>query len=436
LITILLALGSVFLTFLLGKKLFNEKVGLLSAVFISLSLYHVQNSAWATLDIPNCFFLVLTVYLAFNMYEKRTVKSYILTGVSLGILTGTKYIGAVVLISILLVHFYHKEEKFSFSSFRKNLSSKNLWLLIISAVIVFLLTTPGIMLRPKSFAHSLLALFFRDAGRGYNEVFGFGIFLSAIKNYSIVTDPFLTVVMILGLLIPFKKRLDKDVPVLIIIIIFLIAFGSSLASRQIIAVLPLTSVLGAGAVSIAYNKIKFISRPIWITILFLWISFALVYNLFGIHLRNNDTRTEAAYFIKSTLPEGSSIGATSIGNYLRWDWMFPKIDTLSYKVINALEQPQFLILTSYDFKRMEEALKSDNLNNYSWDPEYSYKWYRGKPPSEEVFRFYDEVLNNKGIKYKYRLIKKFEKNVFIPIEFPPPYIWIYEKFENQVTIKY
>lgn len=51
-------------------------------------------------------------------------------------------------------------------------------------------------------------------------------------------------------------------------------------------------------------------------------------------------------------------------------------------------------------------------------------------PSEEVFRFYDNILNEKGKKYKYRLIKKFEKNIFIPIEFPPPQIRTYERVED------
>jgi len=58
------------------------------------------------------------------------------------------------------------------------------------------------------------------------------------------------------------------------------------------------------------------------------------------------------------------------------------------------------------------------------------EWYQAHPPSEEVFRFYDDILNEKGEKYKYRLIKKFEKNIFIPIEYPPPQVRIYERVEE------
>ena len=144
-------------------------------------------------------------------------------------------------------------------------------------------------------------------------------------------------------------------------------------------------------------------------------------------MRKSDTRTEAAHFIDENIPGGSTIGATSIGDYPRFSWMMPKIDEKKYKVVDALEKSEFIVLTSYDYAAMEKALLSDKLHNYVWDSKFSKEWYLSHPPSEEVFRFYDNILNNKGEKYKYRLVKKFEKDIFIPIEFPPPQIRIYER---------
>jgi hypothetical protein len=429
-VTILLGLGAVFLTFILGKKLYNEKVGLLSALFISLSLYHVQNSSWATLDVPNSFFFILTIYLAYRMHEKPTVKFYLLTGISLGILTGTKYTGAISLIIILILHFHRGfVSKKKLSDIIKMSFSKNLWVLFLSAGIVFLVTTPAVLLKPTIFTDSLSQLLNRDAGRKYSLVFDYMIFVNIVKNYATVTDPVLTVLMIFGLVYPFKKRWDREIPILSVIIIFFIAFGA-LTSRHLIAVLPLTSIVGAQAIWLLYKKVRFISKPVWIYLLTLWILFALAYNISGIYLRKNDTRTEAAYYIEKNIPEGSTIGAASIGNYPRWDWMFPKIDRNRFRVVDALQKPDYIILTSFDYKRIEEALISDKLHNYKWDPKFSAEWYRFHPPSEKVFRFYDEILNNKGEKYKYRLIKKFEKNIFVPIEFPPPQIRIYKSLKK------
>jgi 4-amino-4-deoxy-L-arabinose transferase-like glycosyltransferase len=132
-VSILLGLGAIFLTFVLGKQLYNEKVGLLSALFLSLSLYHVQNSAWATLDVPDSFFIILTLYFAFKMYEEPSRRSYFITGVSLGILVGTKYDGAFVLIAILVLHYYRtlKNEEKKLPAFIKSSLSKDLRVLLL-----------------------------------------------------------------------------------------------------------------------------------------------------------------------------------------------------------------------------------------------------------------------------------------------------------------
>jgi 4-amino-4-deoxy-L-arabinose transferase-like glycosyltransferase len=74
--SILLGLGSIFLTFVLAKQLYNEKVGLLSALFVSLSLYHVQNSAWATLVFLTLFSLY-SLYISLLRCMKSRVQNHI-----------------------------------------------------------------------------------------------------------------------------------------------------------------------------------------------------------------------------------------------------------------------------------------------------------------------------------------------------------------------
>ena len=429
--SVLLGMGAIFLTFVVAKRLYNEKVGLLSALFLSLCLYHVQNSAWATLDVPNSFFFILTFYFAFRIYEVPTSKFYFLTGVSLGILVGTKYFGGVSLISILILHYYRtlkSEERILPNIFRVSFS-KNLWLLFLSAGVTFLLTTPGILLKPMDFISSQSYELTRASGMRYQLVFGFSVFPSLIKNFVRATDPFLSLFMFLGLIYPFRKSWDREIPVLVPIIAIFICFGA-LTSRHLIAVLPLTSILGANAVFHLYETKRFLSKPVWGSLLTLWIIFAITYNEAGILLRKDDTRTKAAHYIEENIPSGTTIGATSIGDYPRWSWELPKIDTEKYRIVDALEKPEFIIFTSYDYVEMEKALSSNKLHDYKWDSKYDKEWYQAHAPSEEVFRFYDDILNGKGEKYKYRLIKKFEKSIFIPIEFPPPQIRIYERVED------
>ncbi|HVO73816.1 MAG TPA: phospholipid carrier-dependent glycosyltransferase [Ignavibacteriaceae bacterium] len=427
-VTVLLGLGAVFLTFKLGKKLYEEKAGLLSALFLSLSLYHIQSSGWAALDAVNSFFIVLTLLLAYQLYENSSAKLYLITGISLGILIGTKYNGVAVLPAILILHFYKYKQNNSASIFNAALSKK-LWLLLITSVIVFIMTTPGVILKPEAFKESISGLINLGPGKKYRIISDPNFYFSIIRNYFTATDLFLTFTMFLGLIFPIRKLWDKEVPIIFAVILFFFAFGA-LASRQLIAVLPLTSILAAQAVLYLYKKMPTGMKAVLNIVLVLWLIFSIVFNSYAVFQRLNDTRTAAAHYIDKNIAAGSSIGAGSIGNYQRWSWMMPKIDPLKYKIADPLEKPEFIILTSYDYTKMEGALLSGKLHDYNWDKNYSTEWYMNIPPSHDVFLFYEDILNGKGNKFKYRLLKKFEKKIYIPIEFPPPQIRIYQRSDN------
>ena len=362
------------------------------------------------------------------MHEDPRPKFYLLTGISLGVLIGTKYFGAMILISIFILHYHRtlKDRQVRWLDIIKAGLSKNIFILLFSATVAFILTTPGILLRPMSFISSQSYEITLASGMRYQLLFGPTVILSFVKNFVRAAGPFLSLVMFVGLIYPLRKRWDREIPLLAVLLPFFISFGA-LTTRHLIAVLPLTSLLGAYAAFHLYDKGRMLSKRAWIWLLSFWIVFGLAYNFAGILQRKDETRTKSAHYIEEHIPEGATIGATSIGDYPRWSWMFPRIDPEKYKIIDALEQPEYIILTSNRFAKMERALSSSKLHDYEWDPMYAKEWYKAHPPSEEVFRFYDGVLNEKGEEYKYRLIKTFEKDNLIPIEFPPPRIRIYKK---------
>ncbi len=68
---VLLSIGSIFFTYLIGKKLFNERVGVISALFIAFSPTHFIQSTTVKDDIPAAFFCALFFYFIsiFFMHE-------------------------------------------------------------------------------------------------------------------------------------------------------------------------------------------------------------------------------------------------------------------------------------------------------------------------------------------------------------------------------
>lgn len=103
---VLFALASIWATYRLGRKLHDERVGLIAALLLAVSHLHVVNSHFATTDVPLTFFLMVTLWSSLLLLETRSVKSYLIAGLLLGCTVSIKIPGAVVVVPILTAHLY------------------------------------------------------------------------------------------------------------------------------------------------------------------------------------------------------------------------------------------------------------------------------------------------------------------------------------------
>lgn len=85
----LAGLVSVYLTYLIGRKLFDEKVGLLAALTLTVSSYHIWASKVGYLEPMALLFILLTIYLFLLSLDNH--KLFIYFGLSLGFMMLTKY---------------------------------------------------------------------------------------------------------------------------------------------------------------------------------------------------------------------------------------------------------------------------------------------------------------------------------------------------------
>lgn len=93
-------LGTLFMIYVLGKKVFNQKVGLLSGFFYSISVLPIQLSHFYAVDTPLTFFILCTLWGLINFYENPQRKYAILTGLFFGLALATKISASVLLVSI------------------------------------------------------------------------------------------------------------------------------------------------------------------------------------------------------------------------------------------------------------------------------------------------------------------------------------------------
>ena len=76
-LTAVLMLVSIYLIFSLAKKLFNQSVGILSAIFFALTVGFIQASHFFTVDTILVFFIILTLFYGADIIKKGNQKYYI-----------------------------------------------------------------------------------------------------------------------------------------------------------------------------------------------------------------------------------------------------------------------------------------------------------------------------------------------------------------------
>jgi 4-amino-4-deoxy-L-arabinose transferase-like glycosyltransferase len=95
------AIGLVFVTYLLGKKMFRDGVGLLAGFILSATLQYILQARLAIFDIPLVFFLMLSLLFFFYWQEDRLARYYYLFFLSMGLAVLMK--GPVGIVLPLLV---------------------------------------------------------------------------------------------------------------------------------------------------------------------------------------------------------------------------------------------------------------------------------------------------------------------------------------------
>lgn len=108
----LTGVATVFLVYLVGKKIFDEKTGLVAALLYSLSpvVINYSHSSWNPNVVP--FFSLLLVYFLLNLHEKKRGKDFFALGMMLGIGLQLHYLFSFLFLFVFL-HLFWMRKKIS-----------------------------------------------------------------------------------------------------------------------------------------------------------------------------------------------------------------------------------------------------------------------------------------------------------------------------------
>jgi len=99
---------SVLITYKIGKKIFDKKVGLIAAFLFAVIPMHVASSKIIRTDVMATFFILLSFLYCIDILEEDNLHGYIMAGVFAGLAVATKYPAALVILMTVIARMMRK----------------------------------------------------------------------------------------------------------------------------------------------------------------------------------------------------------------------------------------------------------------------------------------------------------------------------------------
>ena len=302
LISVLIGTVTIYLVYLIGKKIFNQWIGLVSALFLTFSFLHLQLSHFARHWAPAIFFTYLVIFLAFLFYKNPQKKYYLWTGLIAGLAFGVSYFTAISLLLVLFIHFLPKG-----SSFFQKLKDKNLWLMMVIFIVVAFIF---VFLHPQEFFRILVG---EDSGLVQSKnlaglLSSFGYYFQVLLLY----EPILLFLSLIGWLILWIRSKRYGLIFLFWPFIYIAVFYSFFhhEPRYIVFIIPWLALLAGYALySISKRLTSIIPKKLAVVLILLLVfGYPLAVTIkYDSLLVKKDTRLLAEQWIKNNIPAGSRI---------------------------------------------------------------------------------------------------------------------------------
>ena len=211
--------ASVFMTYLIGKSLFNPTVGIIASLFLCLNVLNIHVSHCATVDATLCLMVLISFYFIAQLIRNNRNYSryYLLSGLFSGIAFQNKAPAIILGIPFLLSHTFRSAAK---KPFQYVIYSKELCYYVFSFLLGLAVGNPAILFAPQRFLKSLLGythVYTTPINLTQSEHIGYiayliyfykelGLLLSIVASYSLIKAAFSkrqAELLLLSFIIPF-----------------------------------------------------------------------------------------------------------------------------------------------------------------------------------------------------------------------------------------
>lgn len=365
-ISAIMGVASVGVTYWAGKSLFSRGAGLIAALILCIAPLHVQHSHFGTVDVSSTIFVAAALGFAGLILKSDRWRNYILAGVMIGLAAGTKYNALLVMFSAIAAHFLRE------SNIWRAMRDGKLWAMLGCIAAAFVISTPGSVLYSDQFLNGIIYEM-KHTSTGHGLVFagtGNGFIYTFASSLWYGLGPMLAVTFLFAVVWSLWKRDKAALVVLAFVFSYyaLISLSQVRFARYTLPMFPAIAILCGWLIWKCCSDVS-INRsaakrflPLVIFGYVLLVTLGYTYRLDAMFAQS-DPRDRAARWIFANISKGDSLGLIDAP----WFYSPPLSKTFGFGTLPQRREAAFK--TPYEI-----SIFADYKNPGSW-------WSSDKSPN-------------------------------------------------------
>ena len=327
--------GTVVVTYLIGRRLFNKRVGLIGAYLLSISFLYVRHTHYIKADVLACFLLTLAFLFATKVFKMRQdinkghaqendTKFFALTGLFIGLAISAKYhtaLGYTFLVFLQILSKSNQKQRHFGRLLKDFIFDRKFVIANLMVIVGFLIGEPYALLAKDAFIAGVISVSqsanIDYVGRAIGQsrlLFYFGDMLKNPIGLPVLISSVLSIYLLK------KRNLFKKI---LLLISFPVAFNiffinsSTTADRFLLAMVPFLVILSAATIDYFLNAFsRYNKKNILLILIIALMSLPVVTAIrFNMVISSDNTRAIARDWIEKNIPSGARIAIEGTGGY-------------------------------------------------------------------------------------------------------------------------
>ena len=323
----LIGVGTIWLSFVIARRLFDERVAIVAAAFLALNAVHIAWSQVIRTDIPCSLFMLAALLFAIRSGQEGRVRDTVYAALFAGVATATKWPGSTVMIAVAGAAFHVWRADRNVAALARRLA-----LATVALVAGLFLASPYILLDWRTVITNVngevASGHLAHSGHGFVSDLWWFLDTQVAGSMGWIGLALTLAGLVLIARLPLARATLLPAALLVLV---LISAQQPIWSRWITPILPMLAIAAALATVTAGRWLATRVAPQWRTaVVPLVAALALLPSLAGAvtgaQERGNDTRAQASAWAIGHIPTGSTVVVEQLALDLSpqpWRILFP-----------------------------------------------------------------------------------------------------------------